>query len=60
LIQKEARISVLTNFAAAHAERALTDPDAPAIAFRDRTLCHDQIRRPGLAFAAKMRAAGSR
>lgn len=51
-------MSALSNFAAAHAKRALTDPDSPAIVFPDQALSHDQIRRLGLAFAAKMRAAG--
>lgn len=52
------RMPALSNLAAAHAKRALADPDAPALVFPDQTLGHDLIRRPGLAFAARMRAAG--
>lgn len=45
-------------FAAAHAALADTHPDAPALEFPDQTLTHDQVRRLGLAFAERMRAAG--
>jgi acyl-coenzyme A synthetase/AMP-(fatty) acid ligase len=45
-------------FAAAHARTAIGNPDAPAIVFPDQQLGHDQIRRLGLAFAARMQAAG--
>ena len=45
-------------FAAAHALTAVDNPNAPAIVFPDQTLGHDQIRRLGLAFAARMQAAG--
>ncbi len=46
------------HFSAAHAEMALADPAAPAIVFPQQTLSHDNIRRLGLAFASRMRAAG--
>ena len=45
-------------FAAAHARTAVGNPDAPAIVLPDQQLGHDQIRRLGLAFAARMQAAG--
>lgn len=46
------------HFAAAHATTALADPDAPALIFPEQTLSHDNMRRLGLAFAARMHAAG--
>ncbi len=45
-------------FAAVHAETAKADPEALAMVFPDQRFSHDQIRRLGLAFAAKMHAAG--
>lgn len=44
--------------ATAHAGVALADPAALAVVFPDQSFSHDQIRRLGLAFAAKMQAAG--
>lgn len=44
--------------AAAHAGAALADPTALAVVFPDQTFNHDQIRRLGLAFAARMQTAG--
>ncbi len=45
-------------FAAAYAERAPANPSVPAVVFPDQTLTHDNLRRLGLAFAARMREAG--
>lgn len=47
-----------SRLATAHAGAALADPEAPAVVFPDQTYSHDQVRRLGLAFAAKMQAAG--